>query len=338
MPPFQRIIYLLQQRLEYLGVFPKPSQEYSIDQTKKKEFLRLCNASIQHILEKIIDNTVHISFESLFHRLTIMVDELFSQHEVISTLNFFLGEFDNEDIEQKSNHWIMQIVKDIIKEKYPRQEIKFNIVDKQEIQALDPQSILILPDDCMYSGEQMLANFEAILAPSKVYIYIFVPYMSSKAWKKIQTRYKSFPRGILRKLESCWIFDQDFDTQGRKVWNIDDVVSEAGQDAIRYFYSFLFWCKSTFLLYFDHKIADTCSTVTFIYLGLIANEHNRVILKELQQKRDRNENFDDLKKKLQYLNFIRGCSETTCFDGIHPTCPPPPYKLILPESPPGLNQ
>lgn len=83
----------------------------------------------------------------------------------------------------------------------------------------------------------------------------------------------------------------------------------------------------TYLIYFDHKLADIASTITLFYSGLIPNKHNKNILKEIPKYFV----FTDaivisLIAKLEYHNFIENCYGINNFDRYEPQCPKPPYK------------
>ena len=77
----------------------------------------------------------------------------------------------------------------------------------------------------------------------------------------------------------------------------------------------------TYLIYFDHKLADTVSVPTLFYLGVVPNQRNKIIIQS--------PNFRGFKieKNLEVIPFIEKCKYyTKNLDLASPGCPKPPYK------------
>ena len=79
---------------------------------------------------------------------------------------------------------------------------------------------------------------------------------------------------------------------------------------------------NTYLIYFDHKLADTISVPTIFYLGVVPNEHNREIINS-----DDFDAFANKDNSLTVIPFISKCSYYTQNLNLgSPDCPKPPYK------------
>lgn len=84
----------------------------------------------------------------------------------------------------------------------------------------------------------------------------------------------------------------------------------------------------TYLIYFDHKLADTISVPTIFYLGIVPNEHNKQIINSDDFKAFANENHS-----LTVIPFISKCSYYTQNLNLgSPDCPKPPYKQDFEET------
>jgi len=81
-----------------------------------------------------------------------------------------------------------------------------------------------------------------------------------------------------------------------------------------------FFSINSYMIYFDHKLADPVSIPTLFYLGIVPNKRNKKIL-------SRTTNVLTVSDKLQIVPIINNCeSYTTIIDPYSPKCPYPPYK------------
>jgi hypothetical protein len=81
-----------------------------------------------------------------------------------------------------------------------------------------------------------------------------------------------------------------------------------------------FFSINSYMIYFDHKLADPVSIPTLFYLGIVPNKRNKKIL-------SRTTNVLTVSDKLQIIPIINNCeSYTTIIDPYSPKCPYPPYK------------
>ena len=79
--------------------------------------------------------------------------------------------------------------------------------------------------------------------------------------------------------------------------------------------------NNRYLIYFDHKMPDYYSTVPLIYSGIVANSKNKELLFQIRKNKK-----IDLKKDLDYIQFINKTDEIRNINILEPEIIKPPYK------------
>ena len=267
-----------------------PSISYPLNQTNIKRYLDATDVRYRHILKKLFDNTIHISYDKFQTSLYIQFESFikYCNDNTITQISLFLDNIDKNDITQKSNFWVAQHFYQYLKTNNIK--IKINIIyNKKDIQFLNDRELILILDDCSYTGNQLKSVLtKDFKSDYRVYnIYILIAYITEKAIKRITST---------------------------KLDNITLILSEYNQ-IIKNFFSYLtddeiklatlLLGEDKYPIYFDHKLADYISTYTEIYSGKIINSTSVI----------------PVITNCEYINNI------SVIDMWKPKCPITPYKI-----------
>lgn len=260
----------------------------------------------------------------------------------------------------KSNYWIMEYVIKRMKKilKSEKSDCKIIIVnypvDTPEIQEGDT---IIFIDDCIYSGSQLGSSIKKFKRYEYLYnLFIMVPYGSRKAIDYIIHNYQyhfveddnevkntsSMPYNLRKKRylksSSFSISRKKQKTQEKQKKHIffsqtmtiiKSVMSILTPNECKLLDGYYngdnskadkFFSINSYMIYFDHKLADPVSIPTLFYLGIVPNKRNKRILSKTL-------NILTVSDQLQIIPIINNCeSYTTIIDPYSPKCPYPPYK------------
>jgi len=305
--------------------------DHSIDKEQVNKFIQACDPEYKEICKKIIDNTEHISFEKFLARMNSCIYNLMTYVNFKRPIFIYLGkEQDFNDLKTKSNYWLYLYVKEFIR--YITNEIKDVIlitdIKKSNLMAND---IIVLIDDCIYSGQQMGETVRSISTNSffSYNFYLLVPYISSKGLTKIKSAFNKnkdlqnstlIPTAHLQKLKST-----------------NHILSSKEIEIMNNYYYKYWWLNfnNKYLIYFDHKLADKVSTITHFYLGIVPSNANTINIanyyyykKELFNKgMFYKSNNLDLYNFLIIIPLFKNCKHyTKNLNIMSPKCPAPPYK------------
>jgi hypothetical protein len=313
-----------------LTTFNKYPLNHNINYKKVNKFIELADPDVKDICRKIIMNTDHISFENFLKRLNICINELLNFIDINKTIYiiidividkskfWLLDYFNNDNIKYKykSNFWLFEYVKQYInyKSNFKRNIVLLNNINNN---ILNNNDTIIFIDDCIYSGNQMGETIQYMNNSKKLKLnfFILVPFISTTGKANIihlfnkSSNRKNYCKLIFPKL----IF---------KPKRVKDVLNQNEILVFKKYYSEFQFIDTKCLIYFDHKLADTASTLTFFYLGIVPNQKNLSIFKNIK--------IFDLKNYLQLLDivpFINKCDKYKYDIDINsPKCPAPPYK------------
>jgi len=122
-----------------------------------------------------------------------------------------------------------------------------------------------------------------------------------------------------------------------KLTSTTSILSPDEIDKIKYYYGY--WGISflnKYLIYFDHKLADSLSTIPYFYLGIVPSNKNLELIKKYLIDKTKLLNNKKHKKLgvtldiFSYLNIIplfKNCKHyTSRLSPESPKCPAPPYK------------
>jgi len=306
--------------------------DHSLDKDQVRKFINACEPEVKEIAQKIINNTTHISFENFLARMNTCIYNLMTIVNVNRPVFVYLGKDTSIDsIKNKSNYWLYLYVKEFI---------RYITNDKNEVilttdlnsSSLHTDDIIVLIDDCIYSGQQMGSTVGAInIYNKKAYkFYLLVPYISNKGLSRIKSNFRS-NQGSL-KYSTLIAPKIQF-----KLTSTTSILSPEEIDKIKHYYRY--WGVSfsnKYLIYFDHKLADSLSTIPYFYLGIVPSNKNLELIKKYLIEKNKLLNDKKYKKlgiKLDifsYLNIIplfKNCKHyTSRLSPESPKCPAPPYK------------
>lgn len=314
--------------------------DYSLDERNIERFLRECDDKIRPIIRKIIENTKYISFRefmrSLFKSTKDLNDVLMKMDKKIIYLY---------ECRCKCNRWIFKYLNRIIK--YLNPEIKVKVINDRYKNFKD-DDFIILPFDCLQTGFQITKNTKILCNNNKkkkrIDIYVLSPYMSSYGIYNMMD--KEMEREYHYKLHigSHNKIDEYLITEVLTFKEIEllseyypQISSEDKYDSN---------LDNIYFFYFNHKLGDLHSTLTLLYMGVVANISNRKQLQERihfyqfgkyrkinEDEREEIERQHYLRKKemergfkLQVIPLIKNCNYVYRYENINtenPICPPP---------------
>jgi orotate phosphoribosyltransferase-like protein len=286
-------------------MYPKT---HNIIEYKKQLFIYNCADEVKGIIEKVIENTIHISFETFMTYLIKNFKKIITNK---SNINKDIYIYITEDFIEKSNYWIYQLLN------YYKSKIGFNgnliIISSLNDEKLKDNDIIFIVDDCIYSGEQLKLVIEEMNNNRnlKLNIYLFISFMTNKGLDKVKKEFSENSN-----LNNCKLLLVHY------IYYIDKSINNYLFDneikILEEYYSIDI--KNRYLIYFDHKMADYYSTIPLIYSGIVANSKNKELLFQIRKNKK-----IDLKKELDYIQFINKTDEIRNINVMQPEIIKPPY-------------
>jgi hypothetical protein len=286
-------------------MYPKP---HNIIEYKKLQFIYNCDVEVREIIEKVLNNTVHISFETFMTYLIQNFKKIIKSNPKC-TLYIYI----TEDFIEKSNYWIYQLLN------YYKSSIGFKgefiIISSLNDLKLKNNDNILIPDDCIYSGEQLRLIIEEMNNNRnlKLNIHLFISFMTNKGLDKVKKEFSN--NSYLDNCKLCLPY---------YIYNIDKSInyylSKNEIEILENYYSIDM--NNRYLIYFDHKMPDYYSTVPLIYSGIVANSKNKELLFQIRKKKK------DLKNELEFIQFINKTDEIRNINVLEPEIIKPPYKNI----------
>lgn len=285
---------------------------YKINEKNKELFLAKTAEDVRDIMKYILDITIHVSYETFVKKIKEnLIQVLKKYYEINNTIFVFLNKF---EYKSKSNYWMYKYILYFLKNIQKDVKIIFTL-EEEEIKDND---IILLIDDCIFSGEQISSTIVKITdyynKIKKVKLILFVPYISKRGIRWIKDSY------IKNKfLKECIFIISNHEIIEPLTYylNRDDLVK-----LFKYYDDEFHYDK--YAIYFDHKLADNVSTFPQIYNGIVPNEKNLKLL--MKEETDINQ-YD-------YFPLITNCENKEVFPKsslfsdyiINNNCPYPPYK------------
>jgi hypothetical protein len=316
------------------NTFNKYPLNHSFNYNNIDKFLDACHPSVKNICVKIFLNTIHISFETFLTQLNINVADIFNFITPKRPIFILIDKFTVDNYKFKSNYWLYTYVQNYIKYKTSNNNNNIILIDDLDDKRLIDNDLIILVDDCVYSGLQMSFTLKNLKNKNKLKLKIFllIPFITTGGYNKIYNAIISIPD--LKKYCNVYL-----NKHYNLISPIKDFLTTNEIKLINKFYGNLQNFNYSYLIYFDHKLADTASTLTLFYLGFIPNKKNQKFFEELFKIVDydlKNNITNNFYKK--YNNFINSkdfdiipvinnCQNyTKKLDIWSPKCPYPPYK------------
>ena len=291
---------------------------HSLNNNLIKEFINASDISVQTIIKKIITNTIHISFEEFIISFKNVISQFLNYMKKIKQSNkklkdrpiYIFIDKKKENYKQKSNYWLYILLKTFLT------NIQIKKISSFIDSKLKPNDFILFLDDCIYTGTQMSNSItinSMILTENKLLfnICVLVPFITNIGLNIIN---KSIIYNTT--LDKC-----NFNIFYYKLIdnNTNDILTSIEINTIDNFYFNFEKFTDKYLIYFDHKLADSVSTIPLFYSGLVPNIYNKNILSNPTfQTSDIN--------KLLFIPFINNCQHIHNFNSIVPECPYPIYK------------
>jgi hypothetical protein len=312
--------------------FNKYPLDHSLDKEQIKKFINACDPKVKNICKKIIKNTIHISFEVFLTFLNINIGDLLTFINPKRPVYILIDDLKDE-YKFKSNYWLYIYVQNYIKSKTSI-NYKIILINDLEFKELKNGDLVVLIDDCVYSGLQMSETIRNLKNTNliKLNIYLLIPFISNEGFSRIHKVIVNSPN--IHKYCNVYL-----NKQYNEIIPIKNILTNDETKLMDIFYGNLQNFNYSYLIYFDHKLADTASTLTLFYLGIVPNKKNQLILEKLYEIVDyhirNNIIFNYFKKYNDFINsheldiipIIKNCDKyTKNLDIWSSKCPYPPYK------------
>lgn len=330
---------------------------YPLNRANVKKFIAASAPDARDVVRKFIKATTHISFETFISYINKNLAEVVKLVSDGRPIFVYIDPRHPNNI-YKSNYWIYLYIKELAKTKY---NINIVFVCDLDNTSLCNYDVIMLVDDCIYSGNQMANTVERLTNYSyKAFnIILFVSFISEEGLNLI-LEYKNnndnlitsaliLPKNkyIIKPLSSFMTLDEMMKLEKYYI-----TPYPADEATIRIFSKI---ALKKYPIYFDHKLADHISTFPHIYVGVVPKDDhysNTLSLKlqiidkaaklqimekygEINTEKYRKQFEEHMKlqgkyeeefNKIMFVPLIINCEfdKRMAIDGS--LCPPPPYK------------
>jgi hypothetical protein len=314
---------------------------HPLNEVNKKKFIAASAPDARNAIRKFIKVTKHISFETFINYINQNLQDVVEQLEEDRPIFVYID--DNlPNHKMKSNYWLYLYINQLATQKYNKTVHELTHLNKRVIKDND---IILLVDDCLYSGTQMAQTVLKIDNPKRkrLHFIVFVPFLSHAGCNNVEEAFY-----MNNELDGCTI------SLSKHVSYIKPLADYMNEDEyisiIKYYKDYqgktfrLFMDAeedlSKYPIYFDHKLADSLSTFPKIYGGLVPNEHNLKLVKDIDllskelsqsevkpNREEWNQRMTALKNRFQIIPMITHCENINKYDEY--ACPVPPYKTGL---------
>jgi hypothetical protein len=308
-----------------------------------KKFIAASASDARDAVRKFIKSTTHISFETFIayinHNLVDVIQQIQEDRPIFVYINN-----SSPDYRERSYIWLSLYINELAKEKYDKTVHILTHLDKRNLKDDD---IVLLVDDCIYSGMQMSSTITSINNPrqKRLHFILFVPFLSYDGCDNVIESFDMNPE-----LNDCTISLSDH------VFYIAPLSHYMSEDEymsiLRYYHDYEgkpFRLSTDaednlkkFPIYFDHKVADYVSSFPEIYGGLVPNEHNLQNIKEIDalikegrqnlgkpKTEEWKQHMTMLQNNFQIHPLITHCEHLAIPEFKKSSCPVPPYKKQL---------
>jgi hypothetical protein len=312
---------------------------HPLNKANVKKFIEASAIDAQEAVRKFIKSTTHVSFETFIGYVNHNLQDALKYLEKGRPIFIYIDS--SEDYRQKSNLWLYLYINQIAKQKYKQTVHILTHLDKRNLKDND---MVLLVDDCIYSGTQMGDTILSINNPrqKKLQFLLFVPFLSENGVDSVIRAFDMNPE-----LYDCELYLSDSVFYISPLWrymNEDEYMSIR-----KYYYDYenkqfrletdVYEQLNKYPIYFDHKVADHMSSFPEIYGGLVPNKHNLQNTKNIDmltaesRGKPKTEEWKQRMTKLQN-NFkiyplITHCEYLNIPEFVESSCPVPPYKKDL---------
>jgi hypothetical protein len=297
---------------------------YPINEANKKKMLEFAAPDAKIPLQKFFLSITYISHQKFKQILKNKITEIINIRKNTSNSRPIFVYIDTnryENYRNKSNYWIYTYLKYFLENKNISVKLIFTL-DSNKIQDND---IILLLDDCIYSGEQMSNAIFAMRNKTmkRLNIVLFVPFMSARGKKTVE-----YAAQRNRQLQTCQFIISQF----TEIQPLSRFLSEMEGNALFKYYNRNSTELQKYNIYFDHKVGDYMSSFPQIFSGLVPNAHNANLEQNLKyilyqySGSDMNMIADNIKKQFQLFPLLQNCEYIQEPDFHTSSCPYPPYK------------
>jgi hypothetical protein len=277
-----------------------------------KKFLEECDYKTKPLAKKIIDNTMHVSFEKMIKYLNMNVKDMINSIKKERPIFIYI----NLNEKQKSNYWIYLYLKDYIKFKYPNRKVIILSNKILDDPRLKDDDTIVFIDDCIYTGLQMSNNIRMLnnINNHKLNIFILASFISI------------YGQEFLSSIKDYKII---FNSHLVFIPTINDFLTDNELEILSSYYTntiydhIFEYFPYKHLIYFDHKLADNVSTIPLFYSGIVPNTYNKELFN--------NNDIIDIPDDLEIIPLFKNCENVRNTNEITPECPSTPYKILSNE-------
>jgi hypothetical protein len=236
---------------------------YPLNRQNVKKFIAASAPDARDAVRKFIKATTHISFETFIRYVNKNLRDVVKLVPPGRPMFVYINEFHKE----KSSYWLYLYVKKMAKTQF---NIDMKMIDNYNNNSLQHNDILLILDDCAYSGGQISTILAELDTNDKqLHIIIFVPFISDAAIELI--------RDIATHNSDVVKCKISFLKNAYKIKPLRDYMN------VSEFYTILkYYITSTraaeeiqkYPIYFDHKLADHVSSFPYLYNGNVPSERN----------------------------------------------------------------
>ena len=247
-------IITIYEKIQLIPVIPKKT--YTLNKENVEKYINATDIKYRFFLRKLFDNTKHISYKTFKFVLYANFRELIYYCKVkkIKKITLYLDQVDFQNIIYKSNFWVAQHFYQYLK-KY-NINIKLNILyNLKDVEYLDDNEFILILDDCSYTGTQLGYIIYDLNKQKNFNIYIIIAFITKEANDKLLNSIKYNNNNTIILSKNNVIINNMFSYLTPDEKKILEKLNIADK----------------YPIYFDHKLADSLSTYTSIYLGKIIN-------------------------------------------------------------------
>jgi hypothetical protein len=333
---------------------------YALNRQNVKKFIAASAPDARDAVRKFIKATTHISFETFITYINK------SFRELVKLVPDGRPVFVYIDVggwiyEYKSNYWIFLYIRELAKTKHNLETIFVSNLDNH---ILNNNDVILLVDDCIYSGEQMSSTVNRLTNYSKKHfkLVLFALFMSEVGYTRVFNskvnnshlvyseivipKYVHFIKPLSEYMtldEMMTIMKYYLPPDDADPYDKIDVAMASRAELRKY------------PVYFDHKLADNTSTFPRIYAGVVPRNYSysKVLLLQPQIKNEE-EDLRDMRNygkahtqsykqryaaymelqqqykeefnKILFFPLIKNCEHYNDMVKLESSCPPPPYK------------
>jgi hypothetical protein len=316
---------------------------YKLDEENKQRFIKATSEEARSAVEKMLNNTVHISFKTFITNVKNSFKRVLGLANASRPIFIYIDTDQGEYYMYKSNYWLCTYLQRYFA------EVALILISSLDDDRIIQNDLVLLLDDCIYSGEQMSRSVSKLSNNyhKVVQLILFVPYMSEKGLESVRSAYRH------NKNLSYTVFST---IKHSIIHPLEKFLNKSEAATIFKYYSTMDNPVNTsvelqkYAVYFDHKVGDNASSFPLFYSGFVPNQKNKKFLNKisptlykLQVAENNYKKHMNASTEANYLYLLssiyRSRGEMDLFpllqnckndikvpDFFSSSCPKPPYK------------